>query len=280
MAVQHVVQGLWKEAVDAADGSAWRPSPMTQDWALMDTTTAAATVGAYLVGILVLRVFMGFRGKGYNVKSLVLIHNMGMFLLSAYMCVETIRQAWLANYSLFGNAVDESPKGIGMARILHIFFVSKVFEFMDTIIMCLRCRFRQITFLHVYHHASIFAIWWAIVKYYPGGEAYFSCTLNSFVHVAMYGYYFWSAVVPRTDEKRPHWTHPAFYRRYITRLQMTQFTVMLFQAAYDCVVPSPYPKRMAMLLFVYMLTMLSLFANFYSKSYSKSGKKAEHMKEA
>lgn len=75
---------------------------MTQDWALMDTTTAAATVGAYLVGILVLRLFMGFRGKGYNVKSLVLIHNMGMFLLSAYMCVETIRQAWLANYSLFG----------------------------------------------------------------------------------------------------------------------------------------------------------------------------------
>lgn len=80
---------------------------------------------------------------------------------------------------------------------------------------------------------------------------------------------------------------------------MTQFTVMLFQAAYDCVVPSPYPKRMAMLLFVCkffplpcrllkiaeqvvsdMLTMLSLFANFYSKSYSKSGKKAEHMKEA
>lgn len=45
----------------------------------------------------------------------------------------------------------------------------QVFEFMDTIIMCLRCRFRQITFLHVYHHASIFAIWWAIVKYYPGG---------------------------------------------------------------------------------------------------------------
>jgi len=31
-------------------------------------------------------------------------------------------------------------------------------------------NFRQISFLHVYHHASIFFVWWIIVYYAPGGE--------------------------------------------------------------------------------------------------------------
>lgn len=98
---QHAVQGLWKEGVDAADGSAWRPWPVTQDWALMDaTTTAAVAARACLVGILVLRLVS--RGKGYDVSSLVLARTTGVFLLSAYVLVATISELWLATYSPFG----------------------------------------------------------------------------------------------------------------------------------------------------------------------------------
>jgi hypothetical protein len=39
----------------------------------------------------------------------------------------------------------------------------------------------------VYHHATTFApVWWAVVRYGPGGEAYFCCALNSAIHVLMY----------------------------------------------------------------------------------------------
>jgi hypothetical protein len=58
-----------------------------------------------------------------------------------------------------------------MARIVWIFYFSKIFEFMDTFIMALRYRFRQITFLHVYHHSSIFFTWWFVVRNAPGGES-------------------------------------------------------------------------------------------------------------
>lgn len=34
---------------------------------------------------------------------------------------------------------------------------------------------------------SFFPVWWQVVKYHAGGEAWFCCALNSFIHVLMYG---------------------------------------------------------------------------------------------
>ena len=62
--------------------------------------------------------------------------------------------------------------------------MSKAYEFVDTLIMVAKKNKRQISFLHVYHHATtFFPVWWAVVKYGPGGEAWFCCFLNSLVHV-------------------------------------------------------------------------------------------------
>ena len=46
----------------------------------------------------------------------------------------------------------------------------QAYEFMDTLIMILRKKNAQLSFLHVYHHASTFApCWWAAVNFAPGG---------------------------------------------------------------------------------------------------------------
>jgi hypothetical protein len=64
---------------------------------------------------------------------------------------------------------------------------TQAYEFVDTVIMVLKKNNRQISFLHVYHHATtFFPVWWANVKFGPGGEAYFCCAFNSFIHVLMY----------------------------------------------------------------------------------------------
>jgi hypothetical protein len=191
--------------------------------------------------------------------------------------VEIVRQARLHGYSLFGNGVDHGPGGYGMARILHIFYLSKTLEFIDTGIMALKQSFRQISFLHVYHHSSIFVIWWIIVRFAPGGDAYFSAALNSGVHVLMYGYYLWSTFAPKLPAgARAGPLHPAFYKRAITTLQMTQFSLMLLQATYDLLVPNPYPRFCVWILFVYMLSMLALFANFFVHSYGKGSRGKKH----
>jgi hypothetical protein len=69
------------------------------------------------------------------------------------------------------------------------------------VFMALKNNYRQISFLHVYHHSSVFMFWWAVVYYGPGGDSYFSCLLNSGIHVFMYAYYFWAAIYKKTLPK-------------------------------------------------------------------------------
>jgi hypothetical protein len=42
----------------------------------------------------------------------------------------------------------------------------------------------------VYHHVTTFFIWWSLIRYGPGGDPFFTCMINSLVHVFMYAYYF------------------------------------------------------------------------------------------
>ena len=96
-----------------------------------------------------------------------MFHNLFCTILSLYMCIEIWRQAYLGGYSLFSQSIDRTSAGLPMASVLWVFYASKVPEFMDTILMALKRNFRQITFLHVYHHSSIFVIWWFIMSYVP-----------------------------------------------------------------------------------------------------------------
>jgi len=68
--------------------------------------------------------------------------------------------------------------------------------------MALKQNYHQISFLHLYHHTSIFAIWWIIVFFAPGGEGYFSAMLNSFIHVLMYSYYLWTTFASNKDKEK------------------------------------------------------------------------------
>ncbi|MES1914469.1 MAG: hypothetical protein MHM6MM_006533 [Cercozoa sp. M6MM] len=212
-----------------------------KDWPLMNPLHVLALIGGYLALILLLRVLMSFRSSGFKLRWPMVLHNVFLFALSLYMAVEIMTQAMRNNYSWFGNAVDNSEAGHGMARILYIYFLSKVPEFGDTVFMALKKNFHQISFLHVYHHSSIFFVWWMVVFFAPGGESYFSAFLNSGIHVIMYAYYGWSAFLSATDyyakrggkPKRPTWKDPAFYRQFITSSQLTQFFTMVGQAVYD-----------------------------------------------
>jgi len=184
-----------------------------------------------------------------------MVHNTLLILLSLYMFLECVRQAWILGFGFAGNGVETTAKGLPLARVLWIFYCSKVLEFVDTWIMIMKKNERQISFLHIYHHSTIFFIWWIVVYYAPGGDAYLSAAQNSFVHVWMYLYYLLASL---GIEVR--------YKKYITLMQMTQFFINLIHATLDVVFPSPYPAFLAQLLVVYMISLLALFGNFYIKS--------------
>jgi len=120
--------------------------------------------------------------KPFNVKPFAVVHNAVMFSLSLYMVIETLSQSyvnfgWAKKLTPWGNMVETpgsskfSPSGYRLARVLWIHYLSKVYEFADTAIMVLKKNERQISFLHVYHHASTFFPCWCVWE--RGGEGFF-----------------------------------------------------------------------------------------------------------
>ena len=68
--------------------------------------------------------------------------------------------------------------------VLWWFYASKACEFFDTVSMVLRKKTRQLSFLHLYHHATMFPIWWLGVAYVAGGNSMIAI-INAMVHVIM-----------------------------------------------------------------------------------------------
>ena len=58
------------------------------------------------------------RGKPFVFKTPMLMHNFLMTVLSLYMVVEFLRQAFVVgNYSVWGNTLDRSEKGLGVSSL-------------------------------------------------------------------------------------------------------------------------------------------------------------------
>jgi len=235
-------------------------SPFASRLPLMNPFHVLLITLAYLLIVFLGKQIMKGRQR-IDPKYLSIFHNAFLVLLSAYMWTTLWSEAYRQGYKVFGNAAVRDESGWTMAKFVWLFYVSKIWEFIDTFIMILKKNERQITFLHLYHHSSIFIIWWFVTFVAPTGETYFSAGLNSFVHVIMYSYYLSTTISMPIR----------FIKRYITLLQMTQFALNMFQATFDFIffyffVPetSPrYPIILTVILWFYMWSMLYLFADFF-----------------
>mmetsp|Transcript_26412 Transcript_26412/g.37184 ORF Transcript_26412/g.37184 Transcript_26412/m.37184 type:complete len:280 (-) Transcript_26412:43-882(-) len=225
----------------------------TTEWPMMRLHDALLTSLAYLVFVIAGR-YLSFLPK-MELKFIRMIHNFFLTIINLYMVVEIFRQAY--NTTLTG-PITRGEAGVGLARILWVFYMSKIIEFFDTVIMILRKSYNQISLLHVYHHVSVFLIWWFNMTYYPGGEAWPSAWLNSFVHVWMYSYYFISTFGINV-----------FWKRYLTQLQISQLSFFVIQGIWLFIKGDPEFRFIGIMNGIYALTILVLFVQFYVQTYSK-----------
>ena len=84
-------------------------------------------------------------------------YNMVQVMLCSYMCIEAAVRAYAAGYTLLPcNAFHfEDPP---ITFILYVFYLSKILDFLDTVFIIAEKRWKQLSFLHVYHHTSIFLV--------------------------------------------------------------------------------------------------------------------------
>lgn len=225
----------------------------------------AFSVLCYFVLIIGFAIIGKILGK-HSYKLLGIMHNLFLYLLSLYMCVGLMVSARAAGYSLWNNPAGTSEKDYRVAKFVWLFYVSKVPEWMDTVLMLLKHNYHQVSFLHVYHHLTIYCIWWLASFKAPGGEAYYSAMVNSGVHVFMYGYYFLTMTFP-TGTVRKVLNN---FKFVITKGQMMQFFFNCLQSVYDlAILPAGqlvFSRSLLWLLFWYMISLLALFGNFLRKN--------------
>jgi len=237
---------------------------VTQDWAMMNLESAVKVAAAYLL-LVSIGLFMRKPGEEEGsvsplvdkpVKALQGIYNLVQCILCGYMIFRAIEHYRNHSYAPICNPFD--LKESGMASALHIFYLSKILDFCDTLFIVLRQKWRQMSFLHIYHHTSIFLVYWLNTRVAYDGDIYLTVVLNSFVHLVMYSYYFLSTL-----------GYSAWWKNYITLLQMGQFLIMNAQAIYILAVGCPFPHNITWMYLFYIISLFLLFQNFYQRTYKK-----------
>lgn len=223
----------------------------------------------YLGMIAGLRAYMKGRTP-YSLKVAMQVYNVLQVALNVYM-IWGLAVVPVLPYNLFGLNNKYTAR---VEYFVYVHYLSKFLDFLDTAFIVLRGKDRQqLSFLHVYHHASIGMIWGALLYSGHGnGTAAFGCLINSVIHCLMYSHYLYTSF---------GYTNP--FKKLITQAQLIQFATCIVHAVCVLAWETVLPRPLAWAQFVYHIQMLVLFGHFYRRSYiaakeARKAKKAEAVK--
>ena len=181
-------------------------------------------------------------------NAALVLYNIVQVILNAYVAYAI---AAPLGGRVWGFGQLDSPS-LRYGVFLH--YLCKYLDMVDTVIIVLRKKEAQLSFLHLWHHSSIVVVWGWVVHTIPtaaeGGSAAYSygAWINSCVHVVMYFYYGLTAVGIRPP-----------FKKAVTVVQLTQFASCITHAAALCVVDPATPAVYKYAQVAYHIGMLRLF---------------------
>lgn len=173
----------------------------------------------YLAGVWAVTSMMAGRKAMAIPKPLMIFYNFAQVLINAYVAYAI---AAPLNMRVWGIGHVDSP-AVRYGVFLH--YLCKYLDFTDTLIIALRKKDEQLSFLHLWHHSTIVIVWGWVVNTWPtaeegGSAAYaYGAWINSCIHVIMYGYYGLTAM----GIKPP-------FKKAVTVCQLTQFASCIAHA--------------------------------------------------
>jgi len=232
------------------------PYQLTKDWPLADFKVAVSIAVGYLVSIVVLSAIMSLKKEPISTKGIQQLYNFIQIILSGWMSLEIARQMYRAGYGFCNNPYDPYNKEI--ASVLWVFYLSKVFDLLDTLWIVLGKKWNQLSFLHVYHHSSMIFLMWVAINIGYDGDISLVILLNSTVHTVMYYYYLLASL-------KIH----VWWKSLLTLMQIVQFVCMNSQGlyAYNTAEDTTYPKKLVYSYLFYTISLFTLFVNFAVRNY-------------
>ncbi|XP_037941433.1 elongation of very long chain fatty acids protein F-like [Teleopsis dalmanni] len=251
---------------------------------IVKTTTNLPIVGspvqvialtvAYIIFVLKIGPYLMRNREPFNVKLLMQVYNVFQVFINLYMGVRATVFLWVPdqyNPGCITSLPDTHRLKPLEAHLTYLYCFIKITDYMDTIFFVLRKSFKQITFLHVYHHVLMVLSSTMVIHYYgTGGHHNVLGNLNAFIHVIMYSYYFLSA--SNANIKTSKW------KRFITTAQIVQFIIIILHQLWPLLIVKgcTYPLTLLFLSLSQATIMLILFSNFYIKTYVKKSSISEN----
>ncbi|VVC28059.1 Hypothetical protein CINCED_3A021647 [Cinara cedri] len=263
---RYLLQLFDKELVfdDEVDSWAFMSSP----WPII------SIISVYLLFILKVGPYMMKNRKPMNVKYMMLLYN----------AVQTLFNGWLVAWffttpnvinDLLNYTCHPLPRDLNQFNLRQMnisawyFLLSKILDLLDTVFFVLRKKQSQVTFLHVYHHVNMVFSCWTYLKYIKGEQMVICAVINAIIHCVMYSYYFLSALGPQMQKY-------LWWKKYLTRMQIVQFLVILMYNIFLYTSNCKYPRLFMLYTFADVSLFLYLFLMFYMKTYKLKSTKKVH----
>lgn len=154
---------------------------------------------------------------------------------------------------------------------VFIYYLCKLLDWGDTLFIVLGKKNRQLSLLHLYHHASIVPLFSYYLSSGLGGTYVAGLPLlNSLVHVAMYSHYLITSLVTF----KHMWWKPI-----VTALQIGHHVILAVLMCGTGIYGNPYwTPWIAAGGCLWGMPILGLFLKFYLESYWSNGKKGKNGK--
>jgi elongation of very long chain fatty acids protein 4 len=174
------------------------------------------------------------------------VYNIAQIVLCTWMTWGLLPQVDILNGNPFGLNYQRNAS---IEFFVFIHYLSKYMDWTDTFIMIGNKSFGQVSFLQVFHHATIGMVWAVLLsRGWGSGTAAYGAFINSVTHVLLYGHYFWTSL---------GYNNP--FKAYLTKFQLAQFASCILHAVLVLVFEKVYPLEFAYLQVGYHIIMLYLF---------------------
>mmetsp|Transcript_4326 Transcript_4326/g.6415 ORF Transcript_4326/g.6415 Transcript_4326/m.6415 type:complete len:309 (+) Transcript_4326:86-1012(+) len=182
------------------------------------------------------------------------------FLRTYIQPVYNVAQIVICSYMAWGLSPQVNWKtgnifGLNMRRnasiewFVYLHYLTKYMDWCDTFFMILKKNFQQVSFLQVFHHATIGMVWgFLLSRGWGSGTASYGAFINSVTHVLMYTHYFFASF----GFKNP-------FKKHLTSFQIAQFASCIIHAVLVLVYDTVYPVEFAYLQVAYQAIMIYLF---------------------
>jgi len=176
---------------------------------------------AYLAAVYSIHKIMSSRSALNIPKAILFLYNAAQVFINGYVAYKIAEPL---GGKVWGLGMPDTP-AVRYGVYLHM--LCKYLDFTDTLIILLRKKSEQLSFLHLWHHATILLVWGWVVNTWPTGEEggsavyAYGAWINSIIHVIMYFYY----GVTATGIKLP-----SPVKKAVTTAQLTQFASCIAMA--------------------------------------------------